>query len=195
MGKYLLLLLILLLATSVAAITMRVGDSYYINGKNVTLISIDGAEKNAVFCVNGIKSTVIFTKKEVVNLNGARLEVFDNTLRSLKVRINADPCLDCFCDKYCSNAACYNNPLPDCNEDIECNDNNNLTEDRCLRQKCYNIAEEPMEKEEIEKREEVISSFKGVEESSKKFNPLKIITPIILLLLILIIVLRFIFRK
>ncbi len=194
MRQYLMLLLILLLVVDVSAVTMKVKDSYYRDSKNITLLAMDYLQKTADFCVNGRKGTLLLTKKEVTDINGAKLEVYDNGLSFVKIRINIEPCADCFCGRECSNAQCYNLPLPQCNDDLECNDNKTETNDRCLKQKCFNVLEGVEDKKEIEKKEEIIESFKGVQENKIK-SKFIFISVLIILLIIIIIVAKFIFRK
>ena len=191
MKKLLLVMLILLLSvTSASAILMRVNESYYSNGKNITFVGLDFLEKNADFCRNGLNKKIFFAREGVHEIDGVKLDIFDNGVSFIKVRIYVDPCQDCFCDKNCLNLACYNLKVPDCVDDRECDDNQTITEDRCLKNKCFNIAEEV--KEDIGEREEELKEFTGVEE--KKSN-VTFFTTIILFLILVGVIVYFAFTR
>ena len=178
------LLILLLLVVNVNAITMGIGSSYYTDGKNTTLVSIDYPQKFATFCVNGEKRSIYFIREEIHTFNGINLDIFDSSVSFIKLRINpVEPCPDCYCGKECSNLACYNKPLPSCYHDLDCNDNKTETNDRCLKNKCFNELITPIEEEKLEEKEDVVESFSGVkEEKSINFTFLLTILLIIIIL-------------
>lgn len=160
-----LILILLLLAVNVNAITMGVAESYYTDGKNTTLVSIDYPQKYATFCVNGFKQSIYFIREGIHTIQGVNLDVFDSSISFIKLRINpVEPCPDCYCGKECSNLGCYDKPLPLCYHDLECNDNKTETNDRCLKNKCFNEVVNPIEEEKLEEKEEIIESFSGIKE-------------------------------
>jgi len=192
MKLYLLALMLLLLAVNVNAVTMRVGDSYYSQGKNVSLLSINYPEKQAEVCINGEKKIIFFSRPGIIDFKDVSLDVFDSSLSFLKIRIQPEPCEDCFCDKECSNLACYGLPLPECNDDIECNDNKTETKDVCLKSKCFHKASE----EKVEEKVESIPELNIPNGISKKGGASFIfITSLILLIIIILIIIYFILHR
>ncbi|MBI4155254.1 hypothetical protein HY498_04175 [Candidatus Woesearchaeota archaeon] len=188
MKLYLLALMLLLLAANVNAVTMRIGDSYYSQGKNISLLSINYPEKQAEVCINGEKKILFFSRPGIIDFKNVSLEVFDSGVSFLKIRIQPEPCENCFCGKECSNLACYGLPLPECNDDVECNDNKTETKDICLKSNCFHKASE----EKVESISEV-NITKGI--SKKGSTSFIFITSLILLIIIILIVIYFILHR
>lgn len=101
----LLVLILLFLITSVSAekVTLKIGESYTDEDKNITLLKIEGTKTLA--CVNNQKG--IIAKNKRVDINGVILEIktiYSNN--SVKFDIEVPSCYKCTCTGDCLNQLC-----------------------------------------------------------------------------------------
>ena len=90
---------------SATRVDLLVGQSYFHEGKNVTLSAIDIKGNKALFCVNNQKA--IIRENEQKNVNEVSLTA--KSISKDKVRVILDVyCGDCQCDDSCLNKECLN---------------------------------------------------------------------------------------
>lgn len=142
MQKAIILVLILVLSTVFVSagyekttdrFSLEEGQSIKFNGKKLTLLNLDFENEKVIVCVNGEKS--ILAKSSTKTVNDAVLDLRKVTLNKADIRMWVN-CPGCECDESCDNSACFD----ECEEDKDCDDNNELTEDKCYGKpkRCYN---------------------------------------------------------
>lgn len=173
MRKVILCLLILILIPVVLAKTeeaeLRGGESYMVDGRNITLLKLNKPGKNVVICVNN--------KKEIISdykyTNGINIDLKWVREDRAKFEFRFSECEDCDFGNW-DNLDCFDG----CNIDKDCDDNNEETLDKCdgRPKKCVNKIIE-VEKEEVkieeekkveEKKSEEIKTEEILEEAPKK---------------------------
>jgi len=112
MRKVIILLLILMIPLVYARsidVNLKINESYYRDGVNITLMNIDKNKEKFIICVNG--------NKYIVSEKGISRDIFtikvddinkDNV--DLEVDIDNKYCDNCKCEGYCNNKRCFPNP-------------------------------------------------------------------------------------
>ncbi len=150
MGKLLLILLLFLIPVALAE-TMQTSDEIDHNGRKITLVGIQ--ESKVLIDVDGEKGIVELNKEK--QINGVKIlvtEIFDaGEFSTATITFSlAYACGDSQCDEFenqqncckdcgCSGTfKCVENSCiaPECTQDIQCNDSDELTEDYCSDFKC-----------------------------------------------------------
>lgn len=165
------LILFILLAKYAKAetITLKVGQSKIISGKNVSVTAVysefivvnaDGTQKDInvittqnasgvtfsshTTYVNGVNITVtdLFERQQTVQLDvRVGFDCGDNICSSAET--SAICCKDCSCSLgyTCIDNQCIESGLNQCNSSAQCDDNNQCTVDSCegIPRKCYNV--------------------------------------------------------
>lgn len=133
----------------------RINESLEVEGKNITLVSLDNVRDKVIICVNNFKTIIREDYTKIIN--EAEIEVKEIKEKYATLRIYTD-CKDCVCGDECSNRACFD--LKDeCSTDKDCNDNNETTTDACVGtpKQCYHVLEKVETIEEKETEEQIIS--------------------------------------
>ncbi|MBL7100968.1 MAG: hypothetical protein ISS23_03385 [Nanoarchaeota archaeon] len=104
-------------------ISLEEGQSIDFNGKRLTLLNLDFEKEKVIVCVNGEK---MILADEIKVTNGATLDLRKVTINKADIRIRVN-CPGCECDETCDNSIC----LDKCSKDEDCDDGNDLTEDKC----------------------------------------------------------------
>jgi len=113
--------------------TLEEGQSIEFNGKKLTLLNLDFENEKVIVCVNGERT--ILSKRKTKTVNDAILDLREVTMNKAEIRMWVN-CPKCECDESCDNSICFD----ECYEDKDCDDGNDLTEDKCYGtpKKCYN---------------------------------------------------------
>jgi len=100
------------------------GQSAQLNGKKITLMNLDYDNERVIVCVNGEKT--ILSQSRTKTINGAILDLRQVYLNRAEIKMWVD-CPNCECDESCDNSVCFD----ECFRDRDCDDGNDLTEDKC----------------------------------------------------------------
>jgi len=114
-------------------ITLEESQSTDFNGKRLTLLNLDFENEKVIVCVNGKKMILPLRKTKTVS--GAMLELKKVTMNKAEIRVWIN-CPGCKCDESCDNSICFD----ECLTDKECDDGNDLTDDKCsgTPKRCHN---------------------------------------------------------
>ncbi len=106
MLRYILLLILLssLASATTETIDLKVGDSFLIRDKNITLINADDDDEKIVVCVNNIKSIVNIDENKWVNNVYFDIKNVDKNIARIKIERD---CKNCICDNSCNNDLCF----------------------------------------------------------------------------------------
>jgi len=99
------MIFLILLSTSAIAerVTLFKNQSYFDEGKNITLLGIDHRKDKALFCVNNEQAIVADGAQKTVN----EVSLSVKSVSSEKIRVEIDVyCKDCECDSNCLNLEC-----------------------------------------------------------------------------------------
>lgn len=110
------------------------GQSMELSGRRLTLINLDYENQRVIVCVNGKRS--ILSEGSTKNINEAAVDLRKVTQNKADIRMSVY-CPGCECDERCDNSVCFNK----CYSDKDCDDGNDLTEDKCsgTPKTCHNI--------------------------------------------------------
>ena len=134
-------------AVPINDVTLNVGQSFLLDGKNITLAR--SSNDGTILCINNEK--IIISKDKRVQ--GVFIDYRDSDYENARFKIEYDCNDDCVCDgDECINDVCVESSLPivlveeeievECNEDFECNDDNSCTTDICFENNCvFNLIE------------------------------------------------------
>ncbi len=118
--KKLIVLVILcsvLLVHGAERVTLDFGESYIIDGKNVTLVKADSKRDTALFCVNGVNGIVKESTSN--NVNGVYIQLIRLKDNVATVEISYR-CKDCFCGDECNNDVCLDKKvIEDINGEVD----------------------------------------------------------------------------
>jgi len=161
MKKAILLLILVMMPVALARteeVELKQGESYSFDGRNITLMKLDKSDERVVICVNN--------KKEIVSENkyieGINIDLKWVKEDSAKFEFRFSECEECNYRSW-DNLDCFD----ECSVDLDCDDSNENTVDRCdgKPRKCINteIKKEEEKKEEEkteEEKEEVVKEEK-----------------------------------
>ena len=134
-------------AVPINDVTLDVGQSFLLDGKNITLAR--SSDDGTILCINNEK--VIVSKDKRVQGIFIDYRVSDDKNARFKIEYRCNN--DCVCDgDECINDVCVESSVPaalieegtevECNEDFECNDDNSCTTDLCFENNCvFNLIE------------------------------------------------------
>ena len=121
MSLIILILIPIAIAKSVD-ITLKEGESYYYDARNITLIKLDTVDDKAVICLNNKKEIISDTKA----MNGVNIDLAWVRTKDAKLNLKFADCKDCDYGNW-DNLDCFD----ECVNDNDCNDNNDNTKDTC----------------------------------------------------------------
>lgn len=163
-------------------VTLNINQSYLIEGKNVTLINSN--KDSIILCINNVRDIISETRI----INGVFVDLKDSNDKNATIRL-VYSCENCICDGSCGNNRCFEIKSEEkkildgveCKLDIDCNDSNVDTLDKCVSSKCIYEINESKESEK-----ENITSVPLEEKEKFNFNLFTIILVGIIVVLILI---------
>ncbi len=106
MKQYLLILVILIfliLPVSAARINLMEGESYYKDGRNVTLLGIDNKRDKVLVCVNNERAILSRERQKTVKDVGLLVKSVSTEQARIDVKVY---CEDCECNGNCLNTEC-----------------------------------------------------------------------------------------
>ncbi len=169
MKRFILILIMLILIPIALAKTMEVelkqDESYFLDGRNITLLKIDKSGKSTIICMNN--------KKEIISdykfVNGVNIKLKWVKEDRAKFEFRYTTCENCDFGNW-DNLDCYNI----CNNDKDCDDDNDLTLDKCdgRPKKCSNEIIE-QKQEENKTSEETKITTASVKEQPEKIQEQK----------------------
>ena len=121
MSLIILILIPIAIAKSVD-ITLKEGESYYYDARNITLIKLDTVDDKAVICLNNKKEIISDTKA----MNGVNIDLAWVRTKDAKLNLKFADCKDCDYGNW-DNLDCFD----ECSIDKDCSDNNGDTKDSC----------------------------------------------------------------
>jgi len=143
------LLLFILLLQNAYSVTLKKGEATNVSSKEIKIIGIQ--ENKIVVSVDGVKNIVeLNEEKEINNLKINLISIFyvddEDSTATIEIGLTyscgdgkcdseeKDCCSDCGCSiGKCISDKCV---VPECEKDIDCDDENNLTEDSCTEYSC-----------------------------------------------------------
>lgn len=159
-GKVVLCLLVLVLMPVVLAKTMEVelkqGESYFYDGRNITLLNLDKKAETVVICLNNKKEII----SDYKNINGVGVDLKWVKSDKAKFEFRFSKCEDCDFGDW-GNLDCFD----ECNKDEDCDDNDEETIDNCegKPRRCVN---EVMVKKEEKEENKTLEENKTIENKS-----------------------------
>ena len=103
LGLFIILISTLVYATS-EVIDLKIGDSFLIVDKNITLINIDDKDDKVILCINNVK--VIVNRNLDKTVNDVIISVRSIDENSTRVKFERK-CKKCVCDDSCLNNLCF----------------------------------------------------------------------------------------
>lgn len=189
MKKIAVFILVLFLVFPVMAKTerasLKVNQSVQFFGSNITVINLSTLSDSVLFCINNNKE--IFVEDRIERYQNFTVRVTDISTKQVTFKVeNIEKRNDC--DGNCRNEKCF----LECKRDIDCEDLNEDTIDRCVAGNCRNSL--MASDEEIGENNEEITgeSVNEQELDTNKSNilPATIVLIVIVVLLGLIVLLR-----